>query len=188
MKEILKLGAILLTITAVCSGLLGLVSNITEPLIAERKVETAKQAIQKLLPAADEVIELKEIDESEILLLYIAKNQGQYIGTVAKVAPSGYGGAIELLVGVDKEEKITGIEILTHAETPGLGANMTKESFRGQFAGKTKGMVVVKGEAGDNEISAITGSTITSQAVTIGVNKAVDYVIAHKEEFLKEGK
>lgn len=187
MKEILKLGGILLLITAVCSGLLGLVSNITTPLIAERKEATTKQAIQSLLPEANEVIQVSEIESTEIMEIYKTSKDGEYIGSVAKVAPNGYGGAIELLVGVDKEEKVTGIQILAHAETPGLGANMDSESFRSQFVGKMAGMSVVKGQNGENEISAITGATITSQAVVTGVNTVIDYVEEYKEALMKEG-
>ena len=186
MKEILKLGGILLLITAVCAGLLGLVNSVTSPLIAESKIAATNQAIQKLLPEADTVTDMKIDQTGFIKELYKATHAGTYIGAVAKVAPNGYGGAIEILVGVDSNEKITGIEVLTHAETPGLGANLTNESFVTQFVGKVGGINVQKSDASGNDIAAITGATITSQAVADGVNEAVTYILG-QQDTMKEG-
>ena len=146
----------------------------------------SKAAIQKLLPEADNVITIT-CDEPAIKELYVATKGGSYIGSVAKVAPNGYGGEIELMVGVNDEIVITGIEILSHAETPGLGANMEKESFYTQFAGKSLGLRVDKGVAEGNAISALTGATITSQAVADGVNFAVEYIYENEAMLMKEG-
>ncbi|MGL4797850.1 MAG: RnfABCDGE type electron transport complex subunit G [Cellulosilyticaceae bacterium] len=187
MKEILKLGGVLLLITAICAGLLGFVNNLTQPLIAEGKVKATNEAIQKLLPEAKEVIKLEKTQDEKMLEVYVAKTEGVYVGSVAKVAPNGYGGTIEMLVGIDAEGKVAGVQILSHAETPGLGANMTKESFSTQFKGKDEGIGVTKGAASGNDISAITGATITSQAVTDGVNQVINYVTTHQESLMKEG-
>lgn len=188
MKETLKLGGILLLITAVCAGLLGLVNSITAPLIAERKIENTKEAIQGLLPEADEVIQVEEVKNGGILEVYVAKKAGNYIGSVVKVAPNGYGGVIEMLVGVDASQQTTGIKLLAHTETPGLGANATHPSFTEQYKGRTGELYVVKTPEGkENEIVAITGSTITSQAVTKGVNEAVQYVVDNETMLMKEG-
>ena len=105
------------------------------------------------------------------------------MGYVVLAEPKGYGGAISLVVGIDNDLTVTGIDITNQSETPGLGANCQNPEFMGQFKGKTSGIAVVKGTASGNQIDAITSSTVTSKAVTKGVN---DALLAAK--MVKEGK
>ena len=101
---------------------------------------------------------------------------GQVIGYTIKTSSKGYGGAIELMVGISKDSKITGVEIGNHSETPGLGSKATEPMFKNQYVDKdvSNSLLVVKGSANnDNEISAISGATITSNGVTSGVNAAM---------------
>ena len=93
-------------------------------------------------------------------------------GTVVRLTTNGFGGAIDLMVGVDNENKVTGVAIISHSETASLGANCTREDFRAQFAGKT-GELAVSKDGGD--IDALTGATVTSRAVTRAVNAALAY-------------
>ena len=64
---------------------------------------------------------------------------GEVIGVCVITAANGYGGEISILTGVDKDLKVTGIDILSHGETPGLGANATKPEFKEQYVGKEEG-------------------------------------------------
>lgn len=184
MKDTIKLGVVLFFITAVCAGLLGLVNSITSPIIKEKKEVAKQEAMKLLIEGAEEFEPILEIQENEVQELYIARANSVYLGAVAKISPEGYGGAIELLVGVNNEGYVTGVQVLSHAETPGLGANILKESFRGQFIGKQAPIEVVKGSAEEGEISAITGATITSRAITQGVNQAVSYIVAHQDKLI----
>lgn len=188
MKEILKLGAILGAITAVCVGSLGYVNSLTTPVIDKQKEESKKIAMQEIIPEADEFVVIEVPEEAGIDELFAAQAQGEYIGVVAKVLPEGYGGAIEVLVGISATQEIEGIQILSHTETPGLGANMTNPSFIDQFKQAKSPLSVTKGVAADSEISAITGATITSTAVTEGVNRVAEYVAANSETWAKEAK
>lgn len=80
------------------------------------------------------------------------------------------------MVGISKDGKITGVEIGNHSETPGLGSKATEPMFKNQYVDKdvSNSLLVVKGSANnDNEISAISGATITSNGVTSGVNAAM---------------
>lgn len=184
MKETIKLGVVLFIITAVCAGMLGLVNSITSPIIKEKKEVAKQEAMKVLIKEAEEFEPISEIQENEVQELYIARANGEYLGAVVKVSPEGYGGSIELLVGVNSEGCVTGVQVLSHAETPGLGANILKESFKGQFIDKQAPIEVVKGSAKEGEISAITGATITSKAVTQGVNEAVLYITTHQDELM----
>ena len=90
-----------------------------------------------------------------------------------RVAPNGFGGAIDMMVGVDVSGAVTGVAIVSQSETASLGANCTREDFRAQFTGKT-GTLSVSKDGG--EIEALTGATVTSRAVTEGVNTALEFV------------
>jgi len=105
-------------------------------------------------------------------------NKADGEGYAIKVGTKGYGGEILMMVGINKDGKIGGIKILAHNETPGLGAKAPEKEFSGQYDKKSieKSLKVVKTKpSADNEIEAITGATITSNAVTKGVNDAVEF-------------
>ena len=92
--------------------------------------------------------------------------------------PSGFDNTITMMVGVDNEGKVLGISVVSHTETAGLGAvaaakTSAGEAFRSQFVGKS-GAVAVSKDGGD--LDAITGATITSRAICVGVNAALDCV------------
>lgn len=104
---------------------------------------------------------------------------GNILGYVVTVtAKDGSQGAITLSVGIKNDGTVNGYSILSHSETPGLGAKATEEDFMSQFKNKqVEEFVVVKtAPAADNEIEAITGSTITSKAVANACNAAIAYV------------
>ena len=94
---------------------------------------------------------------------------------VTATSGDGYGGNITVSVGVTADGEVKGIEFLTLAETAGLGMNADTPEWKGQFAGKTveSFSVTKSGASADNEINAISGATITSNAVTGAVNAAV---------------
>ena len=186
MRESLKLGGILFLITAICCGLLGFVNNITTPIIAENKKVSEDQAMKVLVEEAKEFVEVKDVKGETIKNLFIATADGKSVGSVAKVAPNGYGGEITVLVGFDLEGHIKGIKILSHSETPGLGANAAQDSFMSQFAQKLPPLAVTKSTPKDNEIVAITGATITSSAIVKGINEAAAYVTEHQGELFQD--
>ena len=111
-------------------------------------------------------------------ILEVTDTAGNTIGYVVNVTNSkGYGGAIEMAVGMDTDLNITGLSIISNSETAGLGANCTKDTWRAQFNGKTIPITYSKtGAVGANEIDAISSSTFTTKAVVWGVNSAL-YVI-----------
>ena len=78
------------------------------------------------------------------------------------------------MTGVDIDGKVTGVNILSHSETAGLGAKAAETSFRDKFVGLVNGITVSKDKAGENSIDAITGATITSRAVVNAVNAAIE--------------
>ncbi|MGL5694273.1 MAG: RnfABCDGE type electron transport complex subunit G [Peptostreptococcaceae bacterium] len=180
MKNIVKLGLNLFAICAVAALLLGATNQITAPVIEQRNIQANNESRQIVLPLASEFTQVSDGDyeniEGIVSEVYEGKNGSDTVGYTVKVLPKGYGGEIELIVGISKEGTITGINIGNMTETPGLGAKAKEAQFTEQFNGKpATNLTVIKGSAsGDNEISAISGATITSDAVTKGVNVAIE--------------
>ena len=106
-----------------------------------------------------------------------ATDETGVVGWCVNVSSKGYGGMVGFVVGITKDGTVKAINILSHSETPGLGAKSTEPEFYTQFNDKDKlPLKVVKGSASNpDEIAAISGATITSNAVTDGVNGAVKY-------------
>ena len=161
-----KLVLVLFAISVVTALLLGLVNMVTAPAIAANEEKTRNEAMAEVLPADSyEQVEYTGGDP-----LVTAVYQAGDAGYVVQVAPSGFGGNLDIMVGVGADGTCTGVSIISHAETSGLGANATKEDFRAQFVGKAN--VAVTKDGGD--IAALTGATITSRAVCDGVNAAIE--------------
>ena len=174
---IIKTGIVLFLITGIAALILASVNNVTAPMIAANETEKQMTAMTKVLPEAGNFEELTDAVKSEdVLGIYAAKNGDETVGYAVLVESMGYGGAISMVVGVDLDGKITGIDITNQSETPGLGANCAKDEFKNQFVGKTSEITVAKNNAKENQIDAITSATITSKAVTKGVNIAVEAV------------
>ncbi len=101
---------------------------------------------------------------------------GNGIGYVVQVTSGGYSDKIVFTVGITNEASVNGISLISINETPGLGMNAEKVLVP-QFANKAAAQFTVtkNGASSDSEIQAISGATITSKAVTNGVNAAVEY-------------
>lgn len=182
MNEMIKPAGILLIITAVAAMLLGVVSETTKEAIAAQSAKTEQTAMEAVLPGEglefESVLDVAAGDTAEGTISKIskAKLNGETFGYVVTVAPSGFGGAVNTMIGIDNEGVVTGLRVLSHAETPGLGALSTDPSFYEQFSGKS-GSLAVQKDGG--EIQAITSATITSRAVTDGANEALEWFAAN---------
>ena len=165
---VLRLTLTLFLITTVVAGLLGLVNYMTADTIAEQIARKAESAMRQVLDA-DGYEPLDVPEGSAVTAAYRAGDKGY----VVRVAPNGFGGAIDMMVGVDLNGAVTGVAIVSQSETASLGANCTREDFRAQFTGKS-GTLSVSKDGG--EIEALTGATVTSRAVTEGVNIALEFV------------
>lgn len=171
MNDLVRLTVTLLVISAVCALLLGIVNAITAPRIAAAQEAKSKAAMAEVL-SADSYEEVPFLTDGTIVLaVYRADDKGY----VVSVAPSGFGGNIEMMVGVSNDGVCTGVSIVKMSETAGLGANASKVDFRAQFEGLSGTLAVTKD---GGVIDALTGATITSRAVTSGVNAALEAVAA----------
>ena len=165
---IIRLAATLLIITSVVAAALAGVNGITSPIIAQKTAEKTQAAIEAVLPGGGEEIGFTPAD----LVSKVYKGENGY---AVEVTPGGFDNTITMMVGVDFEGRVLGIDVISHTETAGLGAVADAEtpagqSFRGQFMG-TSGSVAVTKDGG--AMDAITGATITSRAICDGVNAAL---------------
>lgn len=178
MNRSLKLGLTLLVITATAGLVLGVAYKVTEKPIAQAQLRQRQEAMRMALPSGEifKKVDIDLPDGSAISEVNEAYAEDKLIGYDISVSTIGYGGSMEMIVGILNGGKVAGIRIISHSETPGLGANAGKPAFAGQFTGKVSPRLeVVKVSQGkDDEIQAISGATITSRAVTMGVNEALD--------------
>ena len=163
---ILRLALTLLIITSLVAAALAGVNAVTAPIIAGLTAEKTQVAVEKVLPGGGEKLDAFEDTTGLVNAVYVSD-----AGYAIEVAPSGFNGAITMMVGVSPEGKVLGIDIISHAETPSLGAvaadkGSAGQSFRDSFVG-------LSGQLSVADIDAITGATITSRAVTQGVNAAL---------------
>lgn len=180
-NSVLKPG-IVLGIIALSVGLLLSVANVfTKDTIAAAKAKEITNALAQVLPAAQTFDEMApESADAMVTTVYAGKDaSGETAGYCVQVQPSGYGGPIVMMVGIAKDGSVQGVSITESSETPGLGALANEDTFKKQYNGRTEPAQVNK-DGGD--IEAISGATITSRAVTSGVNAALETVRPLLEE------
>lgn len=186
-NEIVKLAVILFLICGVAAGALAYTNELTQPAILKQRAESEANARIKVMSEADNITEkvsgeqIKAIADklnisTDILNeIYIAKKGGEIVGYTIKCTVNGFGGSVGVLTGISADGTITGAAVLSHSETPGLGAKAQDEEWISQFQDKkvSSELNVIKlGTPKSNEIVAISGATITSRAVTNAVNYA----------------
>ena len=178
MAKILKLAAVLFVITAITGLILGGVYTMTLEPISSAKEKEKMAALAETLPEASNFEEV-DCPQDHSIIKEVNKRSvnGETVGYNLTVTPKGYGGLIEMVVGIDDEGKLIDIKILSHTETPGLGAKAADPAFSDQFEKKNVDRIVITKSAptAENEVQAISGATITSSAVADGVNTALEY-------------
>ncbi len=193
MKEIIRLCYVLTLIGAVCAAVMAFVDQKTREPIEEFHRAGKVEAAKALLPGFDndpvkDAIVIKEGPKDSTVFYRFTKG-GKTIGAAfTVVAPSGYGGAIEILVAVDSAAVISGIEIVSHQETAGLGSKITLPFFKDQFKGKSindpQNWAVQKDGGAFRQL---TGATISSRAVTSAIAGGLEILESYKAQVLGSG-
>lgn len=198
-SSIIKNTAVLVAVTFIAVALLAIVNQITAEPIERAEVNLKAEAYKVVYQDANEFAEIdgiqKMIDDSPKLLedngfagctvtdvLAVHGNDGKTEGyIIVSTSPNGYGGEIQVAFGI-KDDKLTGFTVIKNNETAGLGSKCTEPEFTGQFAGKSASVLTYtkSGASSDTEIDAISGATITTNAVTEAVNAGI---IFYQENF-----
>lgn len=185
MGSIFKPALVLLIVCLVVTAALAFAYQGTKDTIAERVRIEAENARKEVLPDAEafKVVEgIEAVTESKPELapveeVYEGVKGGAVIGYVFTVATKGYGGDVQIMVGIDESGKVTDVKVGSHNETPGLGSKAQDEPFDSQLSGFDPEQpleVVKKASTRPEEIEAISGATITSRAVVKGEQAAID--------------
>jgi electron transport complex protein RnfG len=192
MKEYLKMVAVLTAIAAVCGFLLAAVKKGTEKRIEEQILMNVQgPAVNSVLATStnDLLGDRQEIAiDDQKYLVFVGKKEGKIWAFCFENSGKGYGGDIGVMVGFDiNNDKLTGIGILSHKETPGLGARVTEETFTNNFKGKAL-TETFKVKKDNGVIDAISGATYSSRAVCIAVEKCIAVYPKIKDKLSKEKK
>lgn len=185
-KFILKVAGTLTVISLVVAALLGFVNSITADKIAEIDAENTRIAMSAVTPegsefgdkieVTDDMVAAAATQSGKILELYPVTNGGAEAGYVMKISASGSQGTIVMMVGVDANKAITGIFVVSHAETSGIGTkvvgnepNTAGVPVLDQFVGLSGAGSLVVG----SNITAISGATVSTKGITMGANAAL---------------
>ena len=166
----------LLLVCLVCSALLGGVYVLTLDKINEEVVKKTNNAIALVTPEFDNEPSAESLSvelDGDAVTVYPAKKGGQTVGyAVESFTSKGFSGTINIMVGFDMDGNIVGTSVISHAETPGLGAKMTEPAFYSQFEGKNPASFRLSVTKDGGDVDAITASTITSRAFCDAVDRA----------------
>ena len=181
---ILMLVVVLGLITFVCALLLGVINSVTKDKIEQNGIETRNAAMSEIVPDAEftdvevpaDFATPADKNQPVVSGVYQATLDGAEAGYCVEVNPKGFSGALKMIVGINADGTVAGIKVTEASETPGLGAKaQSDKNWVAQFAGQpADGSLAVSKDGGT--INAITGATITSRAVTLGVNTAANCV------------
>lgn len=184
MNETIKLGLVLLLVTAIAGGILAGVNGMTAPVIAEMERQASFGALLEIFPEANDFIEpeasaLEEIKSTNpaVFEVYQAVKDGEELGYAIKTLSAGYGGDITTLIGIKNEGTIAGLRVLVQTETKGLGTRIVDDlAFRDSFLDKNglASLTPVKEPSADDEVLMLSGATVSTEAVLKGVNDAID--------------
>ena len=185
-KFILKVAGTLTAISLVVAALLGFVNSITKDKIAAIDAENTRVAMSAVAPEGSEFGDKMELSEAAITAasdnggklveLYPVTLDGVAAGYVMKISASGSQGAIVMMVGVDADKAITGISVVSHSETSGIGTkvvgnepNAAGEPVLDQFIGMSGSGSLVVGK----NITAVSGATVSTKGINMGANAAL---------------
>lgn len=191
MNKIVKNALILTAITLVSGLLLGGVYEITKEPIQASKEKAKQEAYKSVMSDAEEfetdnsfdekkaekILEKNKINGCYLSEVAVGKDKsGKEIGyVITSTSKEGYGGEIQISVGVSMDGTVTGIEILSINETAGLGMQATEPAFRKQFENVKTDKFEVKKDNPKGNVDALSGATITTRAVTNAVNAGLSY-------------
>lgn len=165
-NRIFKPIVVLCVICIVITGALAATNEVTAPIIEEATRLAQEQARKELLPDADNFTKVEGVTVDNVSDIYVADNG---VGTVITCAGKGYGGTITVMVAFNPDDTVKQIKITEQSETQGLGSRITTdENFQPSFSGLPAEDFTI------SDISAISGATISSKAVTAAVNTAID--------------
>lgn len=167
----------LVLVCLVASLMLGLTYVPTQEQLEINKIEAQEEAMKEVVPSASD---FEPVESGEQILYYRAlDSSGNLVGYAFFSEKNGYDGPVEVAGGIDSSfNTITGMAVLDHSETPGLGAKITEDKFKNKFSGLAVEDLQLSQNGGS--IDAITGATTSSHAVVDALNSKIDEIKEHE--------
>ena len=179
-NNLVKLGGVLCLISAIAGGVLAFTNDFTKDKIAEAEAKAAMDpaVLESVMPGSEmfeayedaDLVETIKSENDRFVDLYVAVDgSGNQLGYVVRTLSTipGYGGDMELFVGFSTDGKISGLNVIAHSETSGLGSRTTEPEFQSQFIGRE-----ADAKVSDN-YDAITGVTKSSVSFTSALDNAI---------------
>lgn len=199
-SSVLKNTLVMFVVTFVAVLLLAVVNQVTREPIAQAEINARAEVYKVVYPDAQGFADVENsqslLENSEQFLsdagykgcviddvLAVEDSSKALVGyVIAATSPSGYGGNIQVALGITSDGVIKGFDVVSNSETAGIGSKCTEPEFKNQFAGKNAAVLEYSktGASADNEIDAISGATITTNAVTEAANCAI---VFYQENF-----
>jgi len=169
-----RITGILLAICLIVSLLLGVVNQITKPRIDAIQAEKIRAAMAQVLEA-DEYLPIQlQKDLKGVQSVSEARAGGGTLGYVVQVTANGSQGEIQMMVGVDVDNRVTGVSVIKHSETPNIGTKVVADqSVLDRFIGMDHANGEITVNSGSNRFDGISGATVSSKGVAAGVNTAL---------------
>ncbi|RQV99107.1 FMN-binding protein [bacterium] len=186
MREIVRLVVVLTLICVVTAGALEILRVQLEPRIEmQEDLNVRGPALASLFgKPADELLANKVVfhhNDADYPIFYLKENGEVTSLAIEAAGKGGYGGDVSIMIGIDlKQNRTLGMEIIKHAETPGVGSRIEKESFRKQWQKLPSTEDVALGK----QIAAISGATYSSRAAINASNQIIAQVRDSKDEIL----
>lgn len=178
MRDTLRFGLILGIICVISAVVLSATYNLTHDRIEQANAVKFWDALAQVLPGEHEFLAVEGVRDalgdrfSTVTEVYVATREG-FEGAVISASPKGYAGPISIVVGVTPGGEISGVSVIGQTETPGLGAEVTRDGFTSRFVGLSSAdSVRVRQDGGS--IDAVTGATVSSRAVAAGVRDSLE--------------
>ena len=195
MPDFIKMGLALMVVGLVATSVLAVTESVTRAPIAEAKRLEILRALTQVLPQG-----FNNEPDSDVVILSDArlnrklkpikfyrgrKDESDLGAAFVVTAPDGYSGNIEIMMAVAPDGSVTGIQVVAHAETPGLGDKIVVTDWPASFKGKTLNNVKwgVKKDGGDFDQFA--GATITPRAVVGAVKKGLEYFMENRDKIFQ---
>ena len=197
MKEFPRLLLALTLIAAISGAILALVEQSTREPIKEQRRQQMLRALSAVLPQFDNSPDADNLTITTgtdrqgnpvDTTFYRGRKDNQIIGTAFQVvAPDGYSGNIVVMVGIRPDHSVHAIEILTHAETPGLGDKISEPWYKELFSNKTLGGSDWRVKKDGGDFDQITGATISARAVVGAVRTGLELYREHEDKIIAQG-
>lgn len=178
MRDTVRLSLVLGIICVISALVLSGMYNLTRDRIEQADARKLEEALGQVLPGENSFEAFDDLSSAlhgrlgSVTEVYLVSGEDSG-GIAAKVAPAGYGGPIDIVVGITPDGTVGGVRVVGQSETPGLGSEVTREAFTDQFVGQSS-LESLRVRPDGGSIDAITGATVSSRAVAKGVRDALE--------------